>query len=39
MTEPIKWPERFEALGLPAASGVLLYGGYGRKGIEGVQGC
>ncbi|KAG2428143.1 hypothetical protein HXX76_011823 [Chlamydomonas incerta] len=26
VTEPIKWPERFEALGLPAASGVLLYG-------------
>lgn len=26
MTQPIHHPERFEALGLPAATGVLLYG-------------
>ncbi len=26
VTQPILTPERFEALGLPAATGVLLYG-------------
>ncbi len=35
VTEPIRHPDRFAALGLPAATGVLLYGEEGGKKGEG----